>query len=529
MIIFLSQDQMDLSIHSKYRKLLRFMLYFLAVALGTGFVVLIARASVARYFPGQCSGTWSNPEAAQVPVPDEAEVNITEANSAVLSGPTGSAITCAGFSVDKSPGRMLAATLNLVWAFRSPQESQEGASLLPSPLPTAITGETTDTAPGVQSDAPATAPFSSTEPESGINTSSETSSSNENAPIPVLPAPDNSSAAPDPVTESREFSSSTVPVESSGAPTSFFRLILPIARAQTVTEAPKVTASLVFNGLEHFLDVQYSLDGGANWKSVDNANLDLPLTNFDDIPKTQIRIVSLREGKDLPRVYLRAMYLEARYVPEANAEISNATSSVISTDASSTSLDTIATDTGLGQGEPTLLDALTNVATEAAQAVTDAIAGNTQPDTPQIDSGAVVSTVEAPPPAPELVFEQEGGTRDTSFLATLSKAVASPQNNAITISPDQLTLQIQGKCDFQYMTVMIFADEFDLEKDPARAVVNKANSCLGGQYSFKLDSKALPAGLSDGSYSVILAEQEDNSKPKPLDAYKIKITKKIIQ
>lgn len=503
----------------KLKRRLRFGFYFFVLLLGTGFVALIARASFVKYFPAECSGNWQNAEAIQVPIPENGfnEV-ITDKNSAILNGPAGSEIICSKFSAGEKPGKMLEAKLNLIWAFRN-----KNTEVLPLPAvaesATTTTTSTPESIPAVISDSTSTASSSAVSAPAVLE---EPKPVEDVKPVVVEPTP----AVPPPVEKPAEpapapTAPAVTPVDTPPAPTSFFRNFISTANAQT-SDAPVVTASLAFNGLEHFLDIQYSLDDGANWKSIDNADLILPLAGFEDISNVKIKVISLREGEDIPNVYLRAMYLEAKYIPEVqDTAITEATSTENN---ASTTVEQVVEDTS----STSILDSLTDAASNAVQAIADVLTGDNQSEAPQIaaKSAAPGEAAYVPPKPPEFLFAR-GAEAPKSGQASIldafglggnnSQKPAEPQKFKVAFSGDNKSILIDGVCSAKYYSIMLFTNKEDFEKDPAKAVINRAVLCENGKYSFSLDSKNLPLSMTDGNYYLILGDQGEGETPKPAD------------
>lgn len=501
----------------KKKKALRFLAYFSIIAVGTGFVALIARASFVKFYPDNCSGAWANAQVVnqnREPEQGGSSPMLDESNSAVLSGGNGQEILCSGFKGENFSGKILSVKLNLIWSFKSLSEIQASET---SATGSAVV-ETASTTENSASTTPAVEP-SSTEQDIPAEPSVPAPATEQ---APAQPEP--SSPAPTPEVSPAP---APAPVPATDTPPSaWFRSLIPVANAED-SGAPIVTATLAFNGLEHFLDVQYSTDGN-DWHSIDNAGLEIPLANLEDINKVQIKIVSLREGVELPHVYLYAMWLEAKYIPQ---EISSpeATSTEVSTSTDTgIPADAIMGDASSTDTAPTsLLDGLTELASNIGDALTEAITpAPAQPEVSEIPP----LQAEPPKPAPESEIRFAGTAgEDNSLLATLSKTISPAGGTKITVSSDGKSLDINGNCSSDYYTVLIFADKNDITTDPTRAVMNRANTCAGGHYSFTLSWSDLPQTISEGSYHLILADQKDKNVPEPNAVYEIQINKVIPQ
>lgn len=482
------------------KKLLKIGFYASGIILGTGFVALVARASLEQWYPAECAGSWDNPALASGMKDTALEQGLVfdGSNSAVMSGGNGREIVCSGFSGEKGAGKLLKVKLNLAWNFRKD---------VPLPAISEVVASTTDTSSAPESattTASNEATTASSTPEAPAleaTTSAEgqgPSTTTPPAPEPIVPAtaPSTESAsepvAPSPANETQ--------------PSAFLRLFTPVAWAE---DGPVVTASLAFDGLEHFLDIEYSTDG-SSWKSVGNENLELDLASWEELAKLQIRIKTLREGRDLPKIYLHGMWLEIRYVP-SEAPAGEASSTVSAEDVQATDAST---------SDPTLADTLT----EAAANALDAIANVFTPDTTSPEIHNFIAEISAPTP-PEIGFFASEDAGQASLTEAFTKLLPKDQKKPdMIIAPDSKSITISGFCADKYATVMIFADPNDLSIDPAKAILNRAVPCAEGKYSFNLENSFVPISLPDGDYYLVLGEQKEGESAVPNSVpFKIKI------
>ena len=61
---------------------------------------------------------------------------------------------------------------------------------------------------------------------------------------------------------------------------------------------------------------------------------------------------------------------------------------------------------------------------------------------------------------------------------------------------------VSGSCSDAYYVILIYKNEMDYSKDPASYIFNKAFPCVGGTYSYEINS--LPMSISDGTYYLLV-------------------------
>lgn len=432
------------------------------ITLGAGIIVLwvggiIAQAEIARFYPAQCSGEWENVQAAaeapQLNNPSD-PAEFTLANSAVLLGGK-KIITCENFAGDVVPEKILRAKLNLSWVFK------------PKTVPTAGP-EPIISAPVEPITTPAEEPATST-PDTITTPTPETQTTPQTELQPQAPVSPEIPVSPE------------VPVVAP-SPTTFRFLPILSAQAQENASAgvPTVSASLIFNGIENFLDVEYSLDG-LQWESVNNGDLEIPLVSMDDLKNVKLRLVSLRDDARLPDVYLDALWLEVKYVPqESTGPGDEATSTSV--------LDTVTS--ALGDIPSTLSDAVQSGADAIADLFTN----------PQVEVTNSPQTVDSTPKQPEI---------KTITVRRFSLNPAKETGTgAVTVERGGEAVRISGACTEPYVTLLLFRSEEDITTDPARAIVNHAYPCTGKDFSLLLEDFMIPSTLPDGSYILFTAGQK---------------------
>lgn len=411
------------------------------------------RATSVVFHPTACAGDWEGSERAgnytdvsSAPDPE----TLTEGNAAVLREGVGRAVACRGFAGDEIPGRVLFGRLNLLWSFRAK----------PTGTPPLVEPKAEENAP---------APAESADP-SPIAPPAESAPASE--PAPVDPAP-----AESPVS-----------------------LLFGVHRAHAEEPLPHVTASLMFNGIEQFLDVQYRIGAESAWVSVDNADLQVPVRSPEDIANLEVRVMSLRDGAALPQVFLGGVWLEIAYLPP---------------DAQSPD----AEDGGI-------LDAVSDAISDAASAVVDLF---TAPEPPTIDPTPVIDLQKQEPsplpvPATKFYFDV-APPQPADEPGRAGKNVVRPTGE---VREDGDRLKLEGECTATYYVVLLFRDPKDAVRDPSRAVMNRAEPCTGGRFTVYIGSRDLPEILPEGTYYAMIGAQ-DEGKPWVAgnDFYPITITKSV--
>ena len=512
----------------------------IAIPIFIGIGSLIARAGFAYFYPSECQGSWQSfalAEGKPQIEPGSAAEAFTAENSAVGMPAAEQEISCGGFEGESLPGRILRVRLNLSWAIKAPPVAASPAppESAPEIAPEAATTTTSTASEGTPDEGnvevpppvapPPVAPSEpppSEAPTPGADAPGETPPPASEPPAPPPPPP--VSETPPPV----------VPPPAPENQTSAFlrQLIAPLARAQNENpDAPKVTASLVVNGLQNFVTVEYSTND-ATWTPVDNANLEVDVRSWEDLRNMRVRIRVLRGGADLPTIYLDGMWLEARYIPEDGSETVDQV-----VDANP------APQTGGGG----ILDAMTEALANIPEAIQEFVDGGQNGEAPIIaesappppTGGPEAQLASAPippaPPHPEFRFLAPEAGRD-SFLGSLTsifpKEKEAENASRVRISFDEggEAISISGSCTKAYSVVLVFPVGVDPTIDPTRAIVNRAESCLNGQFQTALRQAEIPSILSEGEYVLIVAEQnEEDSWYSGIIATRLLGARKIMQ
>ena len=299
-------------------------------------------AEYAKFYPGSCSGGWTNPQNAEGKtdlLPDAPPPDFNDVNSAVLAGAS-SQIFCENFT-GKTPeeAEMKTLLLKLSWTNgalsggvkndASDEEEKEASSTV-----AIVQGE--DLASSTQKilDAPADAAIELDFGELGTS-SADTSE--------IIPEDIPTVESPSPAEEK------TVPTEEGNkaddAPVSLFEKLFRTVFAETVSEVSDTAATsaeqiteengtgteetplILTPAMEEsdapaspdLLEVLYTLDGNA-WFSLGRVNrmdwqseFRIPVSEWDDVSKLQISIQSVPAIEEIPAIYLDGMWLEAEY------------------------------------------------------------------------------------------------------------------------------------------------------------------------------------------------------------------------
>lgn len=471
----------------KRKKGLSFLLYFGVLAFGVSFAVLVARAGYTNFYPEECFGTWDNSA-----VLNENLQNLDilesgyfdESNSAVLKKQKDKEIICHNFKTGGNSGRLLKLKLNVVWNFRSDEPTVENQPEEIIPIEQVTDPATTEIIEGneIPQDESVVSDPISNESEPQVEESSP------------LPPPE---LAPETQPETLPISGQEqIPTESTEI--SFFRLVS-TAKAQEIGEKPAITASLVFNGIEHFLKIEYSFDGGQTWNTIDNAELAIPADNLSEIENLQVRIVSLKEGSNLPNIYMKGMYLEAKFIPEEANENSD-----------------VSAIEEVDDSNPSLIESISETISEAVGKIAEVVIPNSTDNTPKITEGRQIALkVEW-----NFTVKQTENNESSGFLGSIKDVFMTTKedgskianNYTLSLSSDAKTLSVFGNCSKKYYTILIFSSPNDYSIDPSRALINRAGVCNSGKFEFAIGTGILPDSTQNGKYYLVVGEQAEGSK-----------------
>jgi hypothetical protein len=288
---------------------LALILVILLVLIGT----ITKGENIAYFYPESCLGNWQNPEKAAGE--KEIDDNYNELNSAFFDGGL-KEIYCGNFKGEIPEGKINSVNLKIDWLWTDtkinyiPVESKEDAQInsflqeiIPAKEVILVFDTTTSTEP------------TSTEQNS---TTSE-----------PIPSPNNQNIPP----ETRESPTSTFYLPK------LFNLAFAQEQSNTsststnITTLPEPTTSIEINtssttttnNPEKIFQIFYTLNGTdwlyltdvdkTNWQ---NFSINIPVNDWLDLEKVQIKIQSLPILGNYPYVYLKSMILEVNYQKEIN-------------------------------------------------------------------------------------------------------------------------------------------------------------------------------------------------------------------
>jgi len=503
----------------KNKKTFSVSLYSFGLIAGLGAAVLVAQANYIKFYPEECSGDWQNSAilAENSKNPETIESSVFDLNnSAVLQNEKGKEISCGAFRGEQIDGHLVNLRLKLILNFKYPEHKTE------NPI---IENPTNESAP----EQPAEENSESTSTETALPEDLETI--NEPAPpteadqkneevVPSEQTPESSIApeswetivAPEATSELETPTVETAPVieapkeEPTPQPetenASFLKLIK-TANAQSGDEQPSITASLVFNGHEHFLDVEYSIDAGQTWQPINDAGLSIPIENVADIENLRVKVISLSDDQNLPVVYLKGMYLEAKFVPKTGNEeqlVEEAgTEEPLADESQNSLLDSIA---------ETISDTVNNIAENISA------------------EDSVPKITESQSLIPEIKWAFKIGSSDdkAGLLGSIkdiftNQEKENPTNNyQLSLASDQRSIKIAGVCGKKYYTILLFGDASDFVRDPSRSLVNRAGYCESGKFEFTLSDGLIPTATPDGKYYLIVGEQNEGEKVETINS-----------
>lgn len=552
---------------SVYARIKRIVLRTLGIVAGTAIVALgilvlsrllvhttPAEAASVIYYPNFCLGGWKYPQHASGPAAVTGDFDpdkFNTQNSSYLESSVASQLFCGYFSVKnaKNPPTKAVISFNWLLAFKDGSVTKDPGDSFTStstdlvgisPATGFIVATTTVTTPATttqpaqtqqnnsQNNFPASNPPASNPPASDsqsniaptnpntaavgdTNTSSGSSTPSTTTEIPAIhdpvapttPAPTAPASStpspppPTPVPESApapvpapapETAPAAAPAPSGDAPQSFnssqsigsFIASL-IAKKVHAQEAETVVQSpLNGNSFKDFLEVSYSLDGirwtaigrvnKNNWK---NYSVEIPVTSWDEVKRLQIMLSVLPTIDEKPDIYLDNMSMRAEY-KQTVAELASQGLAAVSN----------AVDSLIGDG---------NGAENAFDIIPDAQKG---PQPVEIRTK-------------KLSFSSVGGVLTVTHATYDSegRAVGRVPSKKITVSPGDggASLNVTGPCDKKYSVILTYREKDDYLRKPRSFVVNRAQECVSGNFSFNLAS--LSPETRDGLQYLVVGEQ----------------------
>lgn len=471
-----------------------------------------ASAGFWYFYPHACQGSGvsaaDNAEGAPTTKEMSGVDEYTVQNSAIIAPQQGNSLDCTSFSGEQTKEKITRLRLVVQWAFKA----------APPPPPSAETKDT-DTDKGQEKDTEEkkSPPKKPTEqPDTDKLPAPDPTPAPESNPPPT-PAPVESKQQQEPAPRPAE---QTAPAPAPEAPTQAFlykTIWVPVARAQE-TEIPTVASSLVFNGLDHFIDIQYAV-GNEPWTSFDNPQLELPFRDPKDIDRLKIRIKSLAKDATLPDVYVDGMWLEIKSSDDQPATQPE---------------DEQNKDSNTGEESASLLDTVSDFFSSAKDAVVDFLTPDDhlapQPETATQSQPIQTQPTPAPTPiVPASVLEVANTAAQTlpseqvqwkTTSQELSDAKAHEiRNDKISVIAENESLKISGECSLAYATILLFSNKTDFQTDPAKALFNQAVACQNGRFDGTLPTSKLSQNLESGTYYLLVAQQEPGKPWQPTSAF----------
>lgn len=305
-------------------------------------------------------------------------------------------------------------------------------------------------------------------PESGTVT---TSPQPDPASSPSTPPPSSPDSTPTPAPESPQ---SFVPRRSS-----WTALLAPFIIERVHAAEPDQIASEV-SSFHDFLEVSYSLDG-IRWVPIGRVNkdnwrdysIDIPVSSWEEVKRLQIMISVLPTIDEKPDIYLDGISMRAEYdrtVAELAADGLEAVS--------------YAVDTLIGEG---------NGAANAFEVIPETPKGP-QPIEVRVKKLLFPSVGRAIKIMHD-VFDEEG------------RVIGEAQSKKINIdtTSDGASMVISGDCDSTYAVILTYRHQDDYVKRRGSYLVNRAQECRNGSFSFDLSS--VSPETREGAQYLVVGEQ----------------------
>ncbi len=525
-----------------------------------------AEAASVIYYPNFCLGGWKYPQHASGPAAvtgdfDPSKFNAQ--NSAYLESSIASQMFCGYFSVRNAKNPPTKAVISFNWlldfkgatadtpkidSYTSTSSNPSGISPNTGFTPPAATSTVSTTTPQTQSSssspntaavgdsvnthAPSTTNGTSTTTEIPLipnSTDTNTNATTTASPTPASPSLDNPTTnstthqpttnsdsgtapgtgsantdanppssgqtnpppAPGPApasTPAPTSASDPAPAPSGDAPTTFnthhnlgsllSSLIISEVHAAEVDAV--VQSPLTSESFKDYLEISYSLDG-IRWTAIGRVNRDnwqhfsveIPVTSWDEVKRLQVMVSVLPTIDEKPDIYLDSISMKAEYkqtvaelASQGLAAVSNAVDSLI----------------GDGNGPENAYD--------------------------------IVADAPAPRPTTELrtkklLFPSVGTTISIMHETFDSEGRASgkiqSKKVAVSASGEGASLQVSGSCGKKYFVVLTYRNMEDYLKRPRSFIVNRADECRDGHFSFDLAS--LSPETRGGLQYLVVGEQ----------------------
>lgn len=248
-------------------------------------------------------------------------------------------------------------------------------------------------------------------------------------------------------------------------------------------EEAVVQSPLNAESFKDFLEISYSFDGirwtsigrvsRQNWK---NYKVDIPVSSWDEVKRLQIMVSVLPTIEDKPDIYLDSISMRAEY----NRTVAELT-------ADGLSAVTNAVDTLIGDG---------NGASNDFDIIPDAPKGP-QPVEIRIRK-LLFASVGKSISVMHDVFDNEG------------RVVGKAESKRVQVNPGNggASMVVSGSCDKKYAVILTYRNKDDYLKRRSSYVVNRAQECVGGSFTFDLES--LSTETRDGAQYLVVGEQGES-------------------
>jgi len=302
-------------------------------------------------------------------------------------------------------------------------------------------------------------------------------------PAEIIPPPDETITPP----------AETTPLPPE--PQSFFRSLVHNALAQS-------DSNQTINSNDGFLEITYSLDG-ANWRLLGRVNAlnyenftpEIPVASWQDIRNLQIAVSAKTTLDAQPEVFLDGIWLDIEYDATMVEVVSNNVAAI--GDVAQDIINQVADKLGIGEGQAPNSAPQTSVA-EPPKKIKPifSITGNK------------INSVKLLPKFTADMIREVGGEN------ALKGENSELPDYAINESKDSLV--ISGACQKYYFVVLLYKNPDDYKFQPNLSVVNTAEPCQDGRFSYNLKNatEKIPAG----DYYLLIAEEDKTGPWIPVSA-----------
>ena len=430
-----------------------------------------AKAASLSAYPTYCLGGWENPgNAAGEPNVPEGDDSFSSSNSAFLNQKSAQ-IFCGYFqSNDKSyPPKSVVLKFSWKMVFgNQPVQPATSSANTDENMWASIINSTSTITSTTTSTSDFSEPIIINDTSSSIDEATSTPSSTEIIPTTDIPT-------------STATSSST---------SFFWNFLMQKVFAQSEPLA------------QGFLNVSYNLEDGKNWQSAGQVteinwrglSISIPVTSWDDIEKLQVQLTP-NLAVDMPEIYLDGMWLEVDYDHSILDTMKDGANAVLN--AASSVGDTI------NNAFDTVANAVDSILNPNTVALIPAVIQETSLTVHRHNLSVGAETPIGVAPLPWISASE---THNNKNIVT-----DAPPN---IISTGENSIQIQGACSNDYVTILLFAHPTDYLTDPSLALFDKVYKCVNGEFNQQFSDNDFPSSLS-GTYYLLTADQGERGPWKP--------------